>query len=401
MSLFNSFINIVHEVPNGLFVFFKEHYFSIIVFGFIIIISIVINIIINIIIVIIIIILLAIYKYCKHWLHENLQNYHIKDIILVLIILCDTKFISYVYEMPFNKFSYSELMPFIVFIFFRFVLHNITNCKLVLDLCFIPLALLVYKCSNSEFQGNVNNIITACVGWVTFWAFWAQLKANEIASDDAKRTGIQDTFNSMMETYNRNLLNLKYDNKSGLDAIDEYILIINNLIEDNKIPKEKFYLAYSYFYFIRSRNEIKTTMSGFFVDNDIQEMLNYKYQKTLIERSNHSALSTYYYQLYRIVKYIVVDNKDFLDGVEKKKYIGILRSQMSPNEQLLLFYNWLAGTQMNNKDKVPKDQFGYSWEDKDNAFFSEHKIIDHLNTFALVEEVKNEYKAAFKPKNKD
>lgn len=319
----------------------------------------------------------------------------------------------------------------VLFIIFRLIIQYFYKLRVYVDFCLVPIICVIligsrdYQQSGSistsvailKNASSLNSIvnyedqktlwefltpyIAACVGWVTFWAFWAQLKANEIASDDAKRTGIQDTFNSMMETYNRNLLNLKYNNKSGLDAIDEYILIINDLIKTNNIPKEKFYLAYSYFYFIRRRYEIKTTMSEFFVDNDISEMLNYKYQRRVLRRSNHSALSTYYYQLYRIVKYIVVDNKDFLDGVEKKKYIGILRSQMSPNEQLLLFYNWLAGTQMNNKDKVPKNQFGYSWEDKDNAFFSEHKIIDHLNTFALVEEVKNEYKAAFKPKNKD
>lgn len=258
-------------------------------------------------------------------------------------------------------------------------------------------------CWPFEFYHNKKDIwefltphITGAVGFVTFWAFWAQLKANELASDDAKRTGIQDTFNSMMETYNRNLLNLKYKDKNGLDAIDEYILIINDLIETNDISEAKFYLIYSYFYFIRKEEDLSRLDKTFFHGYYNPELREIKYEHRDIKRSNHSALSTYYYQLFRIVKYIVVDNKDFLDDDEKKKYIGILRSQMSPNEQLLLFYNWLAGDQMNDKKSGPQNQFGYSWEDKDNAFFSEHKIIDHLNTLALSTKFEKEYKEEFK-----
>ncbi|QZE15531.1 putative phage abortive infection protein [Halosquirtibacter laminarini] len=344
--------------------------------------------------------------YFEYLLEKSLDDKkHLKVCILSDILNVIT--ITVTISLKLVLFSYIQV---IVYILIRFYIHKLYKSKVYVDFCLIPIvSLLAIKylslcntvdlsCAFSKIIFKIKigtmsettdwDVITACVGWVTFWAFWAQLKANELASDDAKRSGIQDTFNSMMETYNRNLLNLRFNDNIGLDAIDNYVLIINDLIKVDSISTKDFYLAYSYFYFIRKKNDINRLKKTFLNGYPVSGIENYE-MSLEINRSNHSALSTYYYQLYRIVKYIVVDNKDFLDEEEKKKYIGILRAQMSPNEQLLLFYNWLAGDQMNKIGNGLDKQFGYSWEniEKKNYFFSEHKVIKHLNTLELEDDL--------------
>lgn len=85
-------------------------------------------------------------------------------------------------------------------------------------------------------------------------------------------------------------------------------------------------------------------------------------------------LPQYYRNLFSIVKYVVTDNPDLnLTQNEKSKYLRILRSTMSEHEQTLLFYNWLSDT-------------GSEWENHENKFFSDWKMIDNLNSITLIDE---------------
>lgn len=84
-------------------------------------------------------------------------------------------------------------------------------------------------------------------------------------------------------------------------------------------------------------------------------------------------LPQYYRNLYSIVKYVVNENEDInLSEKQKINYLRILRSTMSEYEQALLFYNWYS-------------EMGNSWEDSDNKFFTEFKMIHNLNKMALID----------------
>ena len=49
-------------------------------------------------------------------------------------------------------------------------------------------------------------------------------------------------------------------------------------------------------------------------------------------------------------------------------YLGMLRAQMTSEEQMLLFYNWYSG-------------YGYQWEEKEgNRFFSRYKMIHNIES---------------------
>jgi len=70
-----------------------------------------------------------------------------------------------------------------------------------------------------------------------------------------------------------------------------------------------------------------------------------------------------------IVKFIVSKPDSFLSYEEKRNYLRILRASLSINEQIFLYYNWLAG-------------YGGRWEDDSNHFFTEYRMIHNVN-FAI------------------
>lgn len=342
-------------------------------------------------------------KYIELWEKGSNDSIMTKKWYFILCFIIDIILMSIICS---SNSIWTAYITLAIYVVFRSILQSLVKYRVYVDFCIITILLIIKigvenynntilfysKMENPNFSHDttlwayLTPYIAACVGWVTFWAFWAQLKANELASDDAKRTGIQNTFNSMMETYNRNLSNLRFKDKNGLDAIDEYVRIINKLAKIGNNIEEDFCLVYSYFYFVRTHQDVRFLLDDFFKDSKMTYFNQFNHTIDM-ERSNHSALSTYYFQLYRIVKYVVKDSG--LKEPEMEIYLGMLRSQMSPNEQLLLFYNWLAGDQMNRNNSGPKNQFGYSWEDenKGNKFFSEHKVIKHLNTLDLKDDL--------------
>jgi hypothetical protein len=77
-----------------------------------------------------------------------------------------------------------------------------------------------------------------------------------------------------------------------------------------------------------------------------------------------SRLGHYFRHLYLAVK-SVVNSKDINAYEDKMKYLRLLRAQLSNHEQILLFYNWLS-------------DYGASWENKDNQYFTEYCMIHNL-----------------------
>lgn len=76
------------------------------------------------------------------------------------------------------------------------------------------------------------------------------------------------------------------------------------------------------------------------------------------------SLGHYFRHLYLTVKFVVNSSVVF-DYESKMKYLKILRAQLSNHEQIMLFYNWLA-------------DYGAAWEDEENRFFTDYKMIHNL-----------------------
>lgn len=84
-----------------------------------------------------------------------------------------------------------------------------------------------------------------------------------------------------------------------------------------------------------------------------------------------NQLAHFYRQIFQTVKFIV--NQSVYSYEEKRNYIRILRSQLSNEEQVLLFYNWFSG-------------FGYQWENETNKFFTDYRMIHNIFPKMLVSE---------------
>lgn len=85
-------------------------------------------------------------------------------------------------------------------------------------------------------------------------------------------------------------------------------------------------------------------------------------------------LPQYYRNLYSIVKYVVNENEDInLSEKQKINYLRILRSTLSEYEQTMLFYNWYSS-------------LGSAWEDGNNKFFTEYKMIHNLKKITLIDD---------------
>ena len=101
--------------------------------------------------------------------------------------------------------------------------------------------------------------------------------------------------------------------------------------------------------------------------------------------SGHQSLLAHYYRhLFQTVKFVVKQNEKLVSYETKRDYLRILRSMLSNHEQILMYYNWLAG-------------FGSQWEEKDlekrkiklgNYFFTDYRMIHNIPNDMLINEFK-------------
>lgn len=78
-----------------------------------------------------------------------------------------------------------------------------------------------------------------------------------------------------------------------------------------------------------------------------------------------SSLGHYFRHLFMMVKFVAY-SEVIKDYKEKMKYLKILRAQLSNHEQIMLFYNWLSS------------DYGGAWEDEQNKFFTDFKMVHNL-----------------------
>jgi len=94
-------------------------------------------------------------------------------------------------------------------------------------------------------------------------------------------------------------------------------------------------------------------------------------------------LGHYYRHLFLMVKYVAQQPKELIDYSEKREYLRILRAQVSSFEQLMLYFNYLAG-------------YGRKWENTKNHFFTDYRMIHNipLELTEMIRSAKLEFKDA-------
>jgi hypothetical protein len=161
-------------------------------------------------------------------------------------------------------------------------------------------------------------------------------------------------------------------------AIEYYELNYCNLNSSKKIDKRGFEKCYHIFFLgVNSfratyKNDSDTNLiadkyatesiNNFSNINGSEHFLAYRY---LWFQGHVDILAHYYRHLFQLVKLIANQSEKFIDYEQKRMYLRIVRSQLSNDEQALLFYNWFS-------------KLGIQWENNENKYFTDYRMIHNL-----------------------
>ena len=256
--------------------------------------------------------------------------------------------------------------------------------------------------------GTMGPFIAILAALLTFFAFWTQFDANRELINENRRNHFENHFYKMLDIHLENVANLnKRFEETNVDScfhvwcneilnlfnlftmqsdlggfIDdikkryrneptqkEFLAFLTNLQESSEEhQKVIFEMTYSYFFYsgfstmeygdsdktyhIRQFSDLFTTY--------LQSRNGIKFES----KPRNELLGRYYRHLFQIVK--LVDDQDdslFSENEWKRKYLGILRSQMSDYEQLLLYYN-------------AQSSLGKAWNDK--KYIENYRLIKNI-----------------------
>ena len=278
--------------------------------------------------------------------------------------------------------------------------------------------------SSANISNTVNGLmspfIAVSAAILTFMAFWVQYNANQNIHKENKKEQVERQFYEMLKIHREMVKDFDFDHVGAGEQVKiHYDVGLGNLPilrkiyeingqkqnvtivkcrgqravywylrelmfayeclkdESGKI-EENFKKAYNLFFeglkecdlSENEKKKIRYIQNAIHWQNEefIKSALYKKYgfpQRTIFE-GHRSNFNPYYRHLYLIVRKIVKD--DIFTEDERMAYLGMLRAQMTSEEQMLLFYNWYSG-------------YGYQWEEKEgNRFFSKYKMIHNIES---------------------
>lgn len=262
------------------------------------------------------------------------------------------------------------------------------------------------KLDPNEIGDSIGGILNPVVGLLasvlTFLAFYMQKIANDEIKDQFKIQQFESQFYEMLKLHKENVNEIEiktidkdllrgrlvfYEMKKEL----EILLTFTKDYYQKPLDNELFFDAYESFFW-GFNNEIKISKTPIteasFDENSFEselnklkksektktsfdsEILKYNLKIPFLE-GHHSYLGHYYRHLFHTVKFVI--SKEFLNRELKLNYLRILRAQLSNYEQVMLYYNWLS-------------EYGNTWEDQNNHFLTEFKMIHNLWYTELLED---------------
>jgi hypothetical protein len=268
--------------------------------------------------------------------------------------------------------------------------------------------------------GGIMNPFIALSGvFLTFLAFYIQLKANQqqriLFTQELRAQNLQHRKNQI-ETQFYEMVRLHKENINDISVMTKFS--VGGDVQDEKITgrevfkyflneiKILYYVAKKEFHELDKDSILNKAYHIFFQgidyylvdqksipDKQILEYINklkkirdnnsnnghefnnlmqayniqaYRYQYALF-CGYSSILSHYYRHLFLTVKFIANQQEELIDYSEKRKYLRILRAQLSNPEQEMLFYNW-------------KSEYGINWENETNHFFTDYRMIHNIQS---------------------
>ncbi|REC62525.1 hypothetical protein DRF65_10570 [Chryseobacterium pennae] len=274
--------------------------------------------------------------------------------------------------------------------------------------------------------GTTGPFIALIAGFLTFIAFWAQLRANNQVQEQFKIQQFESQYFEMIKLHKENISEMKITGYSYLtsttrdtcDNLNETITKtqIERIVDGRKtfvsmvkelnaclsfckiigstlqVPEDKvLQIGYKLFFFGSFSKLVKEDKYEIFIQKckDQLKEIRREHKESFGEKNefttgpdksnkielhikyapftgHESRLAHYYRHLFSTVKFVVKKEKEGLFNYKQsREYLKILRAQMSNDEQLLLYHNYISG-------------IGEDWEKKENLFLSKYRMLHNL-----------------------
>jgi len=256
--------------------------------------------------------------------------------------------------------------------------------------------------------GIMGPFIAVAAAILTFLAFWVQFKANEIQRQDIKLERFENKFYESIQLHKSNLneiniadklhgrkcfVHMFYELKFAYHKVEEVLNKINDSAGNKYDNVNIMSLAYRIFFFgIGTHSEknyypyLNTEEKSVFnklkpeleiIQNNVLKYFGndpwkkgyYTFESSGKTKSKNEGIEFFYYpfdghanrlghyyrHLFQTTNHVV--SQDFLNDDEKYIYIKTLRAQLSNYEQLLLYYNALAWSDVHWRVIMTKFRF--------------------------------------------
>ena len=255
------------------------------------------------------------------------------------------------------------------------------------------------------FGGILNPFVGLSAVIVTGLAFYMQYQANQQIQDQFKIQRIESQFYEMLKLHKDNVNEIEITNEDnskiifkGRNAFTLFKMEFEMFLEmldksGDQFNDKNFDLLFRLFFvgnyegliiMIEEKmpnfhKRFKNSQPRCILEDDDELYFNideeyarfYKTYNIWPNLGYTGYLGHYYRHLYQMVSFIVKKySEEVLDYDGAMNYLKILRAQLSNDEQVLLFYNWIAGFDGNG--------FGKNWENDKNKFFTEFLMLHNL-----------------------
>lgn len=267
------------------------------------------------------------------------------------------------------------------------------------------------------FGGVMNPLIGITAAFITFLAFYIQFVANRKITNQFKIQQFESQFYEMIRLHKENVNELEITQiemerllsstgtplsfmpkSKSIKGREVFKILSNELemtyrnvlkyVEHKKIAFEEAYGIFFNGLDIAEDNLLELTgfrqrfRDAFLEPTRIKQQNIFEgifvIAKYELFQGHENQLGHYYRHLYQSVKFVANYDSAVLKYRDKRKYLRLLRAQLSNYEQLMLFYNWYSG-------------YGYNWEK--NKFFSEFRMIHNLPNNIFFDFDKEHFKA--------
>lgn len=284
--------------------------------------------------------------------------------------------------------------------------------------------------------GGIMNPFIAIAGvLLTFLAFYIQFKANktqfelfrhelDLQNLAQRKADIENQFYEMLRLHRENVNEVKiqqiksYGNKKNRSFVEQEISgrpvfellrkefellykLVSERFENEAEEEHLFNEAYGLFFHGFKKEMVKKDEFFKRMNKILKEHKKQNYnqlEKSIRKHSQiewdqelnfeifsgrTSILAHYFRHLFIMVKFIANQDETIIDYRGKRRFIRLIRAQLSDSEQALLLYNW-------------KSKFGNDWENEENKFFTDYRMIHNLYDYILLPNMKLENFAEFK-----